>query len=124
MKIPPKIGKNGFKPKRWLQESPIISVTSTGDDRRNTRKHSSRMRTARLLTTGVWGDVRGCAQECVSLPDPEADTPPIRCGQTDACINITLPQTSFADGNDISRLISRHMLARDITDKQISRLAT
>ena len=85
-----------------------------------TRKHSSRKRTARLLTTveggvsrrgyvcseGVClGDAsRGMSKVCVCpggvhiTPDPEADTSPR--GQTDTCKNITLPQTSFAGGNN------------------------
>ena len=35
-------------------------------------------------------------------PPPRTETPGQRppCGQTDACENITLPQTSFAGGND------------------------
>ena len=77
-----------------------------------TRKHSSRMRTARLLTVGdvQWGVCPGgcprsyaCpAEVCPGgpgevCPGAEADSPP-HCGQN-TCENITLPQTSFASGN-------------------------
>ena len=37
---------------------------------------------------------------CAHPLDPEADTPPLQTeGITDACENISLPQTSFAGGN-------------------------
>ena len=57
--------------------------------------HSSKMRTARLLTVSrsipcISG--RGFAQSlCGCKPPP--------CGQTNTCENITLPQTSLAGGN-------------------------
>ena len=74
-----------------------------------TRIHSSRRRTARfsghLLGVSAQGDgvclVGGvcpgdvCPGGC--LPGGSATLP---CGQTDACENITLPQTSFAGGNN------------------------
>ena len=46
--------------------------------------------------------------------------PPVN-KMTDACKNITLPQTSFAGGKyDIATSIPSRMLARSVTDKQIS----
>ena len=40
---------------------------------------------------------------------------------TDACKNITLPQTSFAGGKyDIATSTPSRMLAHSVTDKQIS----
>ena len=70
-----------------------------------TSMHSSRMRTARLLT--ISRSIRkeegrlpwGCIQACNG-----ADTPPPVNRITDRCKNITLPQTSFADGNKATPL--------------------
>ena len=36
---------------------------------------------------------------CAHPPDPEAHLPPLPCGETNSCKNITLPQTLFAGGN-------------------------
>ena len=55
--------------------------------------HSSRIRTARLLT--VSGSARG-GGEGLPNPNPDADPPLWAEGITHACENITLPQTSFA----------------------------
>ena len=92
--------------------------------------HSSEMRTALLLTVSrsIWGwgegvcpegvlprDVEGCLPRGVSPRDlpsgrlpwgvsqhamEQTPLPPWKESQTDLCKNITLPQTSFADGND------------------------
>ena len=36
----------------------------------------------------------------VSVGETPLNREPLPCGQTDTCENITLPQTTFADGND------------------------
>ena len=51
--------------------------------------HCSRMRTARSLPYGR-----------VSVRETPLNREPLPFGQTDTCENITLPQTTFADGND------------------------
>ena len=70
-----------------------------------TRKHSSRMRTARLLAGG--GVPRGCVSTRMCTHTHPTQRHPswtqrhTPCRQTDACENNTLPQTSFAGGNNI-----------------------
>ena len=70
--------------------------------------HSSRMRTARLLTVShsiQWGGDMPNPPDADPLP-PEVDPPGCRCPShpppmdrmTDTCENITLPQTSFVGG--------------------------
>ena len=54
--------------------------------------HSNRMHTAALYRTGGLSGQRPPWTETPLDRDP--------CGQTDACENITLPQTSFAGGNN------------------------
>ena len=65
-----------------------------------TRKHSSRMRTARSST--VLGEVlsrgEGAGRCCPWQEATSQHLPP--CGQTGRCKNITLPQTLFAGGNE------------------------
>ena len=53
-----------------------------------------------VLGVCVYHPSGGCVCVCVQggcVPGPRGRHPP--CGQTDTCENITLPQTSFADGN-------------------------
>ena len=59
------------------------------------------MRTARSLP--YWGSLsRGSLSGGVPLSTGiSVRETPFLCGQTDACENITLPQTSFADGKYI-----------------------
>ena len=88
-----------------------------------TSMHSSSMRTAHLFTvaSSIWeeeclpkGGVcprgflpRGCLPRVVSLPGEcipacnGGDSPPPVNRMTDRCKNITLPQTSFAGGNNV-----------------------
>ena len=101
-----------------------MGVMATGDGvyTVNTRMHSSRMRTARALTTFVkknWSPPRKMggtplknwmtppSEKLEEPPPPKnwrnpprniGDTP--SRGQTHACKLITLPQTSFAGGNN------------------------
>ena len=75
-----------------------------------TRKHSSRVRTARLLTRRRIMLSRGggpvqegggyCQGRMLSITGSDIITPPAPRGQTDACENITLTQTSFTGGNN------------------------
>ena len=78
---------------------------------RASTKHSSRMRTARLLTVGCVcfhgvcvfrGVSRGGAHPLnqQAPQDPQADTP-YPCGQPDTRENITLPQTLKSGNNYI-----------------------
>ena len=77
----------------WL----VFSVKSHPEERL-IRMRSSRMRTARSLpylgglSLGVSLNRNHSGQEVTSYKNPP-------CGQTNASENITLPQTSFADGN-------------------------
>ena len=93
---------------------------------RQTRKHSSTMRTARLLTIVGCPWVRMPVSMGVCVPrnssirvrtadfincrprtaDPETDTP-LPQGQTDTCENISLSQTSFASGKNKRLLIKK-----------------
>ena len=57
-----------------------------------TRNHSSRIRTARSIR---WrGQTPECRRPWMQIPSPVN-------GMTHACEHITLPQTSFADGNNV-----------------------
>ena len=84
----------------------------------STRMHSSRMRTARLLTVSYSAGGGGiCPTPTPGYRTPmDADPPPLgyvtcdTCWEgnppdrlTDACENITLPQTSFAGGKKFWR---------------------
>ena len=70
--------------------------------------HSSRMRTARVLTVSrsIQGGLPNPAPPKAEPPGcrpPPPDTDPASLwteGMTDACKNITLPQTSFVVGNN------------------------
>ena len=75
-------------------------------------KHSSRMRTTRLLTGGGWvlsglwycagcgvGTVPGGRGGAIHNRKCHHATPPPVNIMTDRCTNITLPQTSFAGSN-------------------------
>ena len=55
--------------------------------------HSSRMRTARLLTV---------SQHALMGGVPAQVLPPAVNRMTDRCENITLPQTSFVGGKDVT----------------------
>ena len=68
--------------------------------------HSSRKRAARLLSvshSNRWGKRGGCLPK---PPFPLMQTPPPRDRMTDACENITLPQTSFAGSNNVANILT------------------
>ena len=67
-----------------------------------TRMHSSRMRTARSSSRREGVSTSPPPGPCTPLGQPPR-------GQTHACKHITLPQTSFAGGNNIPNRVSHRM---------------
>ena len=94
------------------EHTPVISVSNPGPvwvKTKRTRMHSSRMRTARLLT--VSRSARGGGLPTSLEADPLVMWPVMHAGKptptpvnrmTHRCKNITLLQTSFAGGKNIT----------------------
>ena len=67
------------------------------ENRKETRMHSSRMRTIHCSGRLIWGEVsaQGVSARWGCLPGRgylQGECTPPPCGQTDACENITFPQ--------------------------------
>ena len=74
-----------------------FTTTTRNGKAHSTRMHSSRMRTARSSSRPGGVSTR---HPPGSRPHPEQACPPPVNRMTDRCKNITLPQTSFAGGNN------------------------
>ena len=74
-------------------------VPQIANEMYQTSMHSSRMRTAHLLTISLMYPGGGCLPRGSVCPIACWDTPPVN-RMTDRCKNISLPQTSFASCNN------------------------